>query len=427
MSYDLVLQGGRVMDPAQGVDGVFDVAIRDGRIAAIDVEIPEAAAFEKIDVSGQLVLPGMIDTHAHVYQYVTGRFGLPADMVGIHSGVTTLVDQGGPSCMTLPGFRMFIAEPAHSRVVAFLSAYLVGGLEGHAYPSLYRPDSMDVEATVQAARENADLVKGIKAHAELGGFARWGIEIMQRAARIGAEANLPVYVHFGQLWPLPETGDNGVDPDGILPQVVDLLRPGDVLAHPFTRHPGGFVDKHGRVHPIVSEALGRGLWIDVGHGSHFSFKMARIAIDAGIVPHTLGADMHGYNTRVPQPAGTPDTHPDPDMNVDEAHQFFGETRFSLVSAMTALMACGLTLEQMVPMVTSNPARMLRLEEEIGTLKLGIVADVSVLDDERGQWTLRDNEGNQVKAERMLRPAFCLRAGNRIDADAPILPRAVTTP
>jgi dihydroorotase len=308
MQYDVLLSGGRVIDPAQGIDGAFDVAIQSGHVAAVRVGIPKDSAKDVLDVSGKLVLPGLIDTHAHVYQYVTGRFGLNADMVGVHSGVTALIDQGGPSCMTLPGFRQFIAEPACSRVYVFLSAYLVGGLEGHYYPALYRPDCLDVEATVRAARENADLVKGVKAHAELGGFARWGIEVMRLAARIGKEADLPVYIHFGQLWQLPETGANGVDADDILPQVIELLKPGDVLAHPFTRHPGGFVDKNGRVHPIVSEALARGLWVDVGHGSHFSFKMARIALDAGIVPHTLGADMHGYNTHVPKPAGTPDAH-----------------------------------------------------------------------------------------------------------------------
>jgi dihydroorotase len=175
MQYDVLLSGGRVIDPAQGLDGTLDVAIQDGRVAALQAAIPRERAKEVLDVSGKLVLPGLIDTHAHVYQYVTGRFGLNADMVGVHSGVTALIDQGGPSCMTLPGFRQFIVEPAHSRVYAFLSAYLVGGLEGHAYPSLYRPDCLDVEATVRAAKENADLVKGIKAHAELGGFARWGI------------------------------------------------------------------------------------------------------------------------------------------------------------------------------------------------------------------------------------------------------------
>src|ERR687887_2478040 len=193
MPYDVLLSGGRVIDPAQGIDGAFDVAIQDGCVAAVRAEIPKDSAKEVLDVTGKLVLPGLIDTHAHVYQYVTGRFGMNADMVGVQSGVTTLVDQGGPSCMTLPGFRHFVVEPAKSRVYAFLSAYLVGGLEGHYYPQLYSPDCVDVEATVRAAKENTDLVRGIKAHAELGGFARWGIEVMRLAARIGKEADLPVY------------------------------------------------------------------------------------------------------------------------------------------------------------------------------------------------------------------------------------------
>src|SRR5580700_7551280 len=110
--YDLLLRDGRVICPASQIDGFRDVAIRDGKIAAIAETILPSSAREVIDVSGKLVLPGLIDTHAHVYQYVTGRFGLNPDMVGVRSGVTTVIDQGGPSCMTLPGFRHFIAEPA---------------------------------------------------------------------------------------------------------------------------------------------------------------------------------------------------------------------------------------------------------------------------------------------------------------------------
>ena len=138
-TFDLLLRGGRVICPASGIDGIRDVAIRNGKIAAVQPDILPTSAREVIDVTGKLVLPGLIDTHAHVYQYVTGRFGMNADMVGVQSGVTTLVDQGGPSCMTLPGFRHFIAEPAKSRVYAFLSAYLVGGLEGHYYPQSLQP------------------------------------------------------------------------------------------------------------------------------------------------------------------------------------------------------------------------------------------------------------------------------------------------
>src|SRR5688572_13863071 len=320
MLYDLLLRGGRVIDPSQNLDGAYDVAIREDRIAALLPSIAPSSAKHSIDVSGKLVLPGLIDTHAHVFQYVTGRFGLEADLCGVRSGVTTLVDQGGPSCMTLPAFREFVVNDKHSRVLAFLSAYLVGGMEGHFYPALYKPDCLDIDATVKAAAENRDIVKGFKAHAELGGFARWGIEVIRQAAEIGKRAGLPVYIHFGQLWDLPASGDNGVDPDRILVQVVPLLKPGDIIAHPFTRHPGGFVGRDGKVHPIVKEALAMGLKTDVGHGSHFSYRMARIALDAGIMPDTLAADMHGYNTRVPKPspslAGTPDEHPDTE------HMFF---------------------------------------------------------------------------------------------------------
>ena len=417
-AYDLLLRGGRVIDPATGLDSIADVAITDGRIATVKEDLPGIAR-ETIDVRGRLVLPGMIDTHAHIYTYVSGRFGLPADMVGVESGVTTVVDQGGASCMTFPGFRKFIAEPASSRVLSFLSAYVVGGLEGHFYPSLYGPEGVDVAATVKTARANPDLIRGIKVHAEVGGITRWGLDVLRKAAEIGREADLPVYMHFGQMWALPE-GSNGVDPDGILPAVVELMRPGDILAHPFTRHPGGFIDKHGKLHPVVEAALARGLKIDVDHGSHFSFRMARLALDAGVMPDTLGADMHGYNTRMTPPPGTPATHPDP----EEAHPFAGAARFSLCYAMTELLALGLTLQQIVPMVTTNAAAMLGLNDEIGTLRPGAIADVSVLADDRGRFRLGDNEGTEVIADRMLTPLFCLRAGQRHDAAAPILPEVL---
>ncbi len=420
MNKSILLQGGRVIDPSSNRDEVADVLVHGATIQAVGPGLRATApeGTEVIDCRGKLVLPGLIDTHAHVYQGVTGRFGLNADMCGVHSGVTTLVDQGGPSCITLAGFRQFVAEPAKSRVLAYLSAYLVGGLEGHYYPELYRPECLDVKATVKACDTNRDLVRGIKAHAEIGGFARWGVEVMRIASQIGREAALPVYIHFGQLWPKPEQGGLPVNPDSIFNQVVEMLKPGDVLSHPFSRHPGGFVEMDGKLHPLVPEAIARGLKIDVGHGSHFSFKTARIVLDAGVVPDTLGADMHGYNTEVPAPAGTPDSHPD-----EEDHIFKGSTRFSLVSAMTSMLALGLPLSHVVDMVTRNAARMVGMENELGVLALGGVADISVLDDHRGQWTLRDNEGTQLRTERLLQPDFCLRAGERFDAKAVILPVA----
>ena len=201
--------------------------------------------------------------------------------------------------------------------------------------------------------------------------------------------------------------------------MIPLLREGDVLAHPFTRHPGGFVNRDGEVHPVIQAALDRGLKVDVGHGSHFSYRLAKKAIAAGIIPTTLGADIHGYNTHVPAPAGTPDQHED-----DENHPFAGQAKFSLVQAMSSMMALGLALEQVVPMVTFNPAMMLGRADEIGALKVGRDADVSVIAERSGRFVLRDNENNEVIAERLLQPEFCMRAGVRYDAVAPILPQAV---
>ena len=418
MKYDLLLSGGFVIDPRNNVNQICDVAVKDGKIALVTPNIDRSLAAEQIDISGKLITPGLIDTHAHVFEYVTGRFGLEADMCGVDSGVTTLIDQGGPSCMTLPAFREYVVNPKKSRIFTYLSSYLVGGMEGHYYPSLYKPDCVDVAATVKSALANPDIVKGFKAHAELGGFARWGVEVIRQAAEIGAQAKLPIYIHFGQLWPLPADGDNGIDADTILAQVVPLLKKGDILAHPFTRHPGGFVDRKGKVHAIVQEAIAKGLKIDVGHGSHFSYKMAQIALQAGIVPDTLGADMHGYNTTIPKPsmAGTPDEHSDKD------HMFFGQVKFSLVSAMTAMLALGIPIEYVVAMSSWNPQRYFGLPDDIGHLGVGALADISVLNDDRGRFELIDNEGTKITSDRMLTPAFCFRDGIRHDVRSPILPQ-----
>ena len=412
---DTVLKGGTVLDPATGRHGVFDVGVRAGRIDAIEPTLAPGDGTDVIEVPGKLVIAGMIDTHAHVYEHVTGKFGLNADMVGVRSASTTLVDQGGPSCMTIRGFRHFIAEPASSRVLAFISSYLVGGLEGHRHPELYGPGGVNVEHTVRAIAENRDLVKGVKSHAEIGGASRWGLEVVKLGRRIAREADVPLYIHLGQLWP---TADNAaVEADAYVRELVPLMGDGDVLAHPFTRHPGGFVSAEtGEVHPVIREAIERGVAVDVGHGSHFSFDMARRTLDAGIRPFTLGADMHGYNVRVPQPG----------MSDEEraTNPFVGVAPFNLTVAMTELLALGIGLEEVVATVTANAAKLLRMEDEIGSLAVGREADVTVLELLRGRFRLSDNSGAEVVTDTLLRPAFCLRGGTRIDADSPFVPPVI---
>ena len=193
-----------------------------------------------------------------------------------------------------------------------------------------------------------------------------------------------------------------------------------MLAHPFTRHPGGFVNRKGEVHKVIKAALDKGLKVDVGHGSHFSYRLARKALEAGVVPHTLGADMHGYNTEVPAPPGTPREHAD-----DENHPFKGQARFSLTQAMSSMMALGLPLRDggahgdAQCRRDARPRRPDRRAESPGSRPTS-----RCFDDDRGRFLLRDNEDTKVVADRLLRPAFCLRAGKRFDADLPILPQAV---
>jgi dihydroorotase len=412
---ETIIENGRLIDPIAGLDGRFDIGVRDGKIAAVEPSLKEHRAINRIDATDRLVIPGMIDTHAHVYQHVTGKFGLEADLVGVRSGVTTLIDQGGPSCMTFGGFRHFVAETSASRCLAYISAYLVGGMEGHLYPDLYGPTGVNVEHTTRVALENLDLVKGIKAHAEIGGQSRWGLEVIKLGQEIATNTNLPLYIHLGQLWP---TDDSGRIPDAeeLIRELIPVMKPGDVLAHPFTRHPGGFVSETGEIHPILLEAINdRGILVDVGHGSHFSFDAAQRIIDAGIIPDTLGADMHGYNVSVPD-AG--------DDKVRGENPFFGVAPFNLTIAMTELIHLGVPLDRIVSMVTSAPAKLLGMEDQIGTLGIGMEADISVLLSETGRFQLSDNSGAAVTCEQLLRPDFCLRAGVRHDADSVFIPDAI---
>ena len=411
IQFDLLLRGGRVLNPATGFDGIADIGVGDGRILALETNIPAETAGSIDDLTGKLVTAGMIDTHSHIYELVTGRFGLPADLVGVRSGVTTAVDQGGPSCMTIPGFRNFIVKPAKTRVLCFISAYLVGGLEGHLYPALYGPDQVDVRHTVKAARENADIVRGIKAHAEIGGASRWGLDVIKLAKRIARETGLPLYIHLGQLW--PEADAPTIDADELVRELTPLLDAGDILAHPFTRHPGGFISTEtGEVHPVIREALERGVVVDVGHGSHFSFEMAERVLASGILPHTLGADMHGYNVHVPGA--------DEDESL-AANPFHGVAPFNLTHAMTELLTLGMSLPDIVRTVTSNPARMLASADRIGSLEVGREADISVLEIRQGKFALTDNSGDSRIASELIQPVFALRAGRRFEADGPLVP------
>ncbi|MGA8399098.1 MAG: amidohydrolase/deacetylase family metallohydrolase, partial [Stellaceae bacterium] len=419
--FDVVVRGGRLIDPKNGIDAVCDIGVKKGRIAAVEPTLDPGKA-RIIDAKGLVVTPGLIDTHAHVYEHVSGDFGLNPDLVGIRTGVATVVDQGGPSALTFDGFRKFIVEKAKTRVLAFISAYLAGGLLGHRYVDLYGPSGINVKAIVKAARDNPDLVRGIKAHAEPGGYSRWGMKSMKLAKEASRELKLPVYIHLGTLW--PEAEGKRVKPAKIIDKVVPLLDPGDILAHPFTRFPSGFVAKDGSIHPLIKEAIAKGVRIDVARGAHFSFKNAEKVLAAGILPFTLGADLHGYNVRL-QNGGRAyrgmftGEGVDSIIAEDRASPF--ERPYSLHHAMTELVALGVPLVEVVRMATENAAIMLGLESEMGALSVGLPADISAMRLIDGDWMLIDSDSVTKKARQLIYPEFVLRAGKLHRADSPLLP------
>src|SRR5947207_4758596 len=223
---DLLLRGGRVIDPANDIDAIADVAVGNGRVLATGAAVEGMGARREIDARGAIVCPGFIDMHVHVYEWVT-NFGVPADAAGIHSGATTIVDQGSSGAWTFGGFKAFIADPARTDVRAFVSINVAGALQGGMEgTTLHNPGMVDCASLIRVAQEHPHLVRGIKCHWESGSLSHWGPEVLKKAAEAGHAARLPLYVHTGELFPVEEA--NRPTPSAVMGQVVPYLKEGDM-------------------------------------------------------------------------------------------------------------------------------------------------------------------------------------------------------
>jgi dihydroorotase len=289
--FDTVLKGGRVIDPANHIDGAFDVGVSGGRIAAVAPELDRGQACEIIDVRGQLVIPGMIDTHAHVYRYVTGMLGMEADWVGVQSGVTTLIEQGGASAATLPGFNEYVVKAKANRVFAYLAPYAAGGVGGFMYPDQFTPGTIDVNLTLQAFEAFPDVVRGMKFWAEQSSLLKFGDAPIRKTHEIVTAVKAPMYVHLGELWRLPEDIHRQFPAGKVLETILPFIRPGDIFAHAYTDRLGGFFNADGSVRAIVREAIASGVKVDLGYGAATSLRLVRQGLEQGFVPDTLGADI----------------------------------------------------------------------------------------------------------------------------------------
>lgn len=386
--YDLVLTGGHVFDPGQSLDGVLDIAVSDGRIAAIGAGLAREAARVVQLRPHQYVVPGLIDAHAHV-MYGAQTPGVnwqaaPPDLAGVLSGVTAVADAGTVGAWNFGVYPLYIRPQAKTRTVAFLNIGRTGILgQPLGHPDVSHPDEVDLKSTIKACAEHRDAVKGIKLRLvgpvlnDGGGEA-----LIAKALTAARETNLPLMVHIG------DTLTKSAAAPGVTRCLLRSLRPGDIITHICTAHPGGVLDENKRVVPELREVLAQGVLIDSASGrNNFSVDVCRRLADQGIHPHTISTDM-----------STP-----------------GRTSivFSLLECMAKFMAVGYTFEQVIRMTTTNAARLLGMSDEIGALAVGRVADITVLEVVQGRWEFQDCWGQRFHGEQALVPVHTVRAGELI--------------
>ncbi len=367
--YDLLLKGGHVVDPSQGLDGPHDLAVSAGRIAAVAGDLPAADARRVLDVSGKFVFPGLVDLHTHVYWGVC-EYGIDADAHCLPRGVTTVLDVGSAGAITLPGLRRYVIEQSRTRIFALLHINTAGMF--HTVGELLGTQYLDAERTAAVAKENADIVVGIKVRLSRNVAADNDWQGLLAARKAADLAQLPLMVHFG-------------DSATPLTQVLAQLGPGDILTHCFTGKRNNILDENGRLLPAVWAALRRGVLFDVGHGmGSFSFAVARAALEQGFLPHTISSDLHAYSLE----------HPVVD----------------LLTTLSKFVTLGLPLAEAVRRATFTPAQVLGQAGKLGTLQPGAVADVAVVRELAGEFRLWDCVGESCAATRLLTPFLTLRAG-----------------
>ncbi len=365
MEYDLVLKGGTVVDPSQGLHDVRDVALSQGVVAAVEPDIADGR--EVFDARGLIVTPGLIDLHVHVF-WGASQYGIDPDPVHVAHGATTVLDVGSSGARTFPAFRRYVIERSQTRVFALLNISSLGMVTG--YGALEDPRWANVEEAAEAGRRNRDVVLGVKARIPPQDEEPY-IEIVRRGIE-AAEA-------FGGFFML-HTGGPSVPFD----RLAEMLRPGDVATHAFRG--GSFIlDESGRVHESVWEARRRGVVFDVGHGGgSFSFDTARKALDQGFRPGSISSDLHIGNVEGPV--------------------------YDLVTTLSKFLHLGLSLDEVIKLSTHAPATVMGVAEKLGTLKVGAHGDATVLRLDAGRFTLTDAPRESVEARQRLSHVATVRAG-----------------
>ncbi len=365
MRFDTLLKGGHLIDPKNNRDGLLDLAITDGKVAAVDADLPAEQAACVLDVGGLYVTPGLVDIHTHMYATTgspgawAGDLSIMPDGFSFRSGVTTMVDTGSAGWRNFEDFRLRVLERFHTRTFAFVNIAGLGMLTMDVEQNVA---DLDVEKTAARMREHSDLVVGAKTAHFRG--PEW--ISTDNALAAGKAAGMPTMIDFGAFCPERPYYE----------LVTEHMAPGDITTHMFRGNVPWF-DSKGKIFDYFHQARKRGVIFDVGHGAgSFYFRNAVPAIEQGFYPDSISTDLHGLCMNGPM--------------------------MDMTTMMSKMLVLGMPLAEVVRTSTVNPAQEIG-HEELGHLSVGAIADVTALECLSGDFTYRDITGGSVKGEQRL---FC---------------------
>ncbi len=375
---DVLIRGGRVVDPSQGLNGQYDVGIRNGRIAEVAQVIDPEGWREVIEAGGRIVTPGLIDLHAHVFEGVS-HYGINADKYCLSRGSTTILDPGSAGAQTFPGFRKYVIEVQSTRIRTFLNISATGMIT-NLRGELEDLEHANVNRAIQTIEQHRDLILGVKVRAGRGQSGPNDLIAVERALEVAEAVGLPIMMHItSTVTPIDE--------------LLRLLRPGDLLTHSFRRSgtpesgDDGILTSEGILRTSAGEALERGVLFDVGHGqSSFSFDTMEMAMRQGVLPSTISSDVHAYNVGEEGPA------------------------YDLATTMSKFLYLGLSLEEVVRRTTVTPAAALGWDVEIGTLRVGAEGDVAIFEMQTGEHRFVDANGAVRVGREKLVPWRTIKGG-----------------
>ena len=370
MAFDLLVKGGHVIDPSQKINDLRDVALSDGKVAAVEKNIPDSAAKEIVDANGLIVTPGLLDLHIHAYVGAS-HYGIEPDPNNIAKGVTTALDAGSSGADTFLGFRKYIIERSQTRLYALLNISSMG-MVSNKIGELEDLRWADVEEAVKVGRSNQDLILGIKARLSRLQAGEQDMDALKRALEACEMLGSFLMIHVG-------------DTRSSLEDIVAMLRPGDVVTHSFNDRPHGVLDDSGRVYAGIREAQDRGVVFDIGHGQgSFSFDVAEKALSQGFYPDNISSDIHIYNVNGPA--------------------------FDQLTTLSKFLHLGMPLEDVIRLTTESTAKVMGKSGQLGTLRVGSEGDVTLTSLEEGDFTMYDKENRSVQSRHRLVHALTIKNG-----------------